>query len=1270
MAEDDALELRWAALLASLPLGPEALASHPSAEPQLREDWRLPGMGLRSSDAVARTAVSLAFLRAFYEQLVLPLCVGGAQPTTKEVVERVVKPLSAGRSCLADRLPPAAVGIPTAFVSHAWGTCHAGDSPVCACSPGAGSFALTVASVSDFFANAVPSETFLWVDVFAVDQHDAQVSDLDGGLTLEKTVALSAHTLVVLDKSALPLSRLWCLYEIGSTPPEKLQLLTRGFAAAQVTANFLSLDVAEATCWDREDGYYEEFIRSQIERVHGSEALFEQKLKLRLLLKPMSYEADLQALLSNSASDTWTFDSLYSYIAGDGDGHRLACISAGAGEGKSTIAAALCSKPGLVHAYHFCKSSDVGRQDIGAVMRSLAYQLATARDGEALRFPLFAKKLLSLEASELEVLGNHDYAFLLLLGWPLATLQAGQRVVLLIDALDEAETPDNPVNVVLDLLLRLGRLQWLHLSVIVTTRPGVVIDNALQARWKEGLRQFPPGQLRAVSVQPKLLQLLNTRLAGDAAASADQAYARFFDAAPPSAEVRCLIDILLAARQPPSLALLDELGMRNMRTKLPGWGLLFFERDYCVHLLHKSFADWLRDTSRSGDHAADVMRGHVTWANMLARQLAGWLDGGGKAPVNGSYLYRHALAHFDTSGRATESKQLLMRLPWLQATLRERGVWALIRDVAARSVLDDGVLDILRRTLILSAPGLCGVDADIQLLTQLVGRLGWLDGASFEVTKLVAEARAFRGATWLSPTAPMLRQPMGTLEVVLQGHTSHVSSLAETFDGHIVSGSGDSKVRIWNPATGECERVLSEHTRTVTSVTVAPDGRIVSGSEDDTVCIWNAATGECECVLKGHKSGVSSVTVAADGRVVSGSQDNSVRIWNVASGRCERVLIGHTEAVNCLAITFGGSVVSGSDDKTVRTWNATTGECKLVLNGHTHKVKSLVISSDGRIVSGSWDRTVRLWSAVSGECECILQCTAAVYAVAAMSDGRILCGAGDKTVRIWNASTGDCDRVLEGHTADVTAVAVIAGGRIVSGACDMTVRIWNVAAKGDAVRLREKHTDWISTLAATADGKIVSGSSDNTVRIWNPVTGQCERVLEGHTSLVTSVAVINDERIVSFAMDGTVRFWNAATGKCDRVLDAGREPATGVVGVTADGLIVSGYTQSPYFTAECNHFRIWNAAVNAWELVPEALTAEVEDIVESINCGRRVLSWSFRVAGCEVPYTDSADRAIKRHCMSRRALRDLEYHAISCAEELYCFVVVPGLEAGRQQDAA
>ena len=823
------VEEAWAALVSRLPLGPAALGSHPSGVPLLGVS--LPGLGPRSSDAVARTAVSLAFLKAFRQQLVAPLLGTGPRVTSKEVVERLVKPLSTGYFCLASRLPSPAVGVPTAFVSHAWGTCHAGGETSCKCAADAGSFHLLVDSITDFFAGAVDTEVFVWLDVFAVDQHDASGSELDGGLTLRKTVDLAAHTLVVLERSrsALSLSRLWCLYEIGSTPPEKLQLLTRGFAAAELRAQFRGVDVAAASCWDRPDGHFDAFIRGQIRQDHGSQQLFQQKLKLRLLLKPTSYEADLNALLKNS-TDTWAFDQLRNFVQGN-DG--VACIAGGPGEGKSTIAAALCRADNLVHAWHFCKASDATRQDVGEFIRSLAYQLATARTHTTtLRFPEFAEAVLALDDEALEQLGEHNKAFEMLLKKPLLALPHGTRVVLLFDALDEAETRERPVSKVFGMLLDLGRL-CVPLSVIVTTRPEPVIVDALEARWKEDFRKFEPENLRVGGGgggrSTMLLRLLQSQSAA-VGSSVDEIYTRMFDASP--VYDRQLVGILLSAREPPSLMLLEELGVRGQLEYLPGWGTLFYLRDYCVHMLHRSLAEWLLDPNRSGEHAADVHTAHVAWADLLYAQLKAWLDAGGRAPASGHYIYRNVLAHLDAAARGAQSRQLLLRLPWLQATLRERGLWSLIRDIAPRSHADRALATLLRM-LRVSSPGLTGADADVQFLTQLVGRLAWVEGLSPELTALVAEARAWRSEPWLCPMGPSMAAAVGPLEAVLD----FPYSLAIAADGSIVSGSKDNTICIWNLATGECERVLKGHEGRVCCLAIAPDGCIISGSDDQSIRI-------------------------------------------------------------------------------------------------------------------------------------------------------------------------------------------------------------------------------------------------------------------------------------------------------------------------------------------------------------------------------------------------------------------------------------------------
>ena len=71
------------------------------------------------------------------------------------------------------------------------------------------------------------------------------------------------------------------------------------------------------------------------------------------------------------------------------------------------------------------------------------------------------------------------------------------------------------------------------------------------------------------------------------------------------------------------------------------------------------------------------------------------------------------------------------------------------------------------------------------------------------------------------------------------------------------------------------------HTFDVNCVCYSPDGcHIVSGSSDNTIRIWDAETGAVVGEpLKGHTAGVLSVAYSLDGRhIVSGSYDVTAQI--------------------------------------------------------------------------------------------------------------------------------------------------------------------------------------------------------------------------------------------------------------------------------------------------------------------------------------------------------------------------------------------------------
>ena len=152
-----------------------------------------------------------------------------------------------------------------------------------------------------------------------------------------------------------------------------------------------------------------------------------------------------------------------------------------------------------------------------------------------------------------------------------------------------------------------------------------------------------------------------------------------------------------------------------------------------------------------------------------------------------------------------------------------------------------------------------------------------------------------------------------------------MSSVAYSPNGrHIISGSGDGTIRIWDAETGAAVgNPLEGHRLSVSSVAYSPDGRhITSGSDDKTIRIWDAKTGAAVGnPLEGHSSYVSSVAYSPDGRhIISGSDDRTIRIWDAETHTgVGRPLEG--EIATALSVASSPNeqyIVSGPNSNTIR----------------------------------------------------------------------------------------------------------------------------------------------------------------------------------------------------------------------------------------------------------------------------------------------------------------------------------------------------------------
>jgi WD40 repeat protein len=340
---------------------------------------------------------------------------------------------------------------------------------------------------------------------------------------------------------------------------------------------------------------------------------------------------------------------------------------------------------------------------------------------------------------------------------------------------------------------------------------------------------------------------------------------------------------------------------------------------------------------------------------------------------------------------------------------------------------------------------------------------------------------------------------------------------------------------------------LGRHTGPVTAVAVGElDGRpvVVSGGGDSTVRVWDLGTGNpVGAPFTGHTDWVTGVAVGelhGHPVVVSGSRDRTVRVWDLATGDpVGAPFTGHTDWVTGVAVgeLDGHPIVvssgGGAPIRTVRVWDLGTGNRRVgaPFTGRTGMVWAVAVGAlDGRpvVVSGSRDRTVRVWDLATGNPvgAPFTGHTDVVSAVAVGAlQGRpiVVSGSHDSTVRVWDLGTGNpVGDPFTGHRGVVSAVAVGAlDGRpiVVSGGggADSTVRVWDLGTGDPVGDPFTRHTDQITAVAVgEVDGRpvVVSGSRDRTVRVRDLATGGNPRVIRLDNSIYSVTKPKNNLMVI------------------------------------------------------------------------------------------------------------------------------------------------------------
>ncbi|KAI0201372.1 quinon protein alcohol dehydrogenase-like superfamily [Astrocystis sublimbata] len=98
-----------------------------------------------------------------------------------------------------------------------------------------------------------------------------------------------------------------------------------------------------------------------------------------------------------------------------------------------------------------------------------------------------------------------------------------------------------------------------------------------------------------------------------------------------------------------------------------------------------------------------------------------------------------------------------------------------------------------------------------------------------------------------------------------------------------------------------------------------PPRHMLTGSLDATLRLWDTATGKSPRCFWGHVEGVWGLAVDTL-RYVSGANDATVKVWEPRSGKCERTFTGHSGPVTCVGLS-DSRFASGGEDGEVRLYS-------------------------------------------------------------------------------------------------------------------------------------------------------------------------------------------------------------------------------------------------------------------------------------------------------------------------------------------------------------
>ena len=564
-------------------------------------------------------------------------------------------------------------------------------------------------------------------------------------------------------------------------------------------------------------------------------------------------------------------------------------------------------------------------------------------------------------------------------------------------------------------------------------------------------------------------------------------------------------------------------------------------------------------------------------------------------------------------------RQLLTYYAFLQAKVDACGVGSLLADY--EFLPNDPPSQAVGSALRLAAHVLAADST--QLAGQLLGRL---DPEENPVIKALCESAQQRtGNIWLRPQIPSLLPPGGALLQTLTDPAGKFSAITVTHEDHqVISANEQGILCIWDLSNYQPLRVWKGDSVEITALAIMHKTHLVTGSKEGRIHVWNLRDGTLQQTIQLHLSSSLSLQNTLQNaldeekfqeikeyfailshitaiNVVSSDPPliacmlllNEIQIWNLNSGDLQHTI----DAPGCvvMAVTRDNKqLIYGDTEGVITVWDIESGLKLQTLNttlrpptyyerlfarNMPKQLTVLVPISKQEIVYGSPGRLLTLWNLESGRlipfpADTTMNPIDLFFSSATLmpNSQQLITGGDDGTIRVWDMLKRDELRTLGIHHHTVKSIEVTSDGRRLVSNDRSSLKIWDLVNEKPINRYRA-HTTPVTAIAIAPDGKTaVSGEKGGKIYVWDVLRGEALYPMAGHESWVKMLIVTPDGQCAASISGnkegGTLYGWTLSDGRRIRT----RMSNTGnirAISITPDGKwIISG--------GEDGKLRIWD----------------------------------------------------------------------------------------------